>query len=125
VTPVEQSNKTARKRFGAALAAACVVAAIATGSSPALGQQPAAGTVAQRDARAMEALASMGKYLRSLQAFAVRADTVTDEVLTTGQKLQFAGTVDYLVQSPNRLRADVRNDRRQRVFIYDGKCVTL
>ena len=53
------------------------------------------------------------------------ADTVTDEVLTTGQKLQFAGNVDYLVQAPNGLRADLRSDRRQRVFIYDGKSVTL
>ena len=125
MTPVQQSNKAARTRFGAALAAACVVVAIATGAGPALGQQPAAGTAAQRDAKAMDALAAMGKYLRSLKAFAVRADTVTDEVLTTGQKLQFAGTVDYLVQAPDRLRADVRNDRRQRVFIYDGRTVTL
>jgi hypothetical protein len=125
VTPIEQSSRTARKRSGALLAAACLVAALATGTGPALGQQPAAGIAAQREAKAMDALAAMGKYLRSLKAFAVRADTVIDEVLTTGQKLQFAGTVDYLVQAPNGLRADVRSDRRQRVFIYDGKSLTL
>lgn len=125
MTPIEQSSRTARKRSGALLAAACLVAALATGTGPALGQQSAAGTAAQREAKAMDALAAMGKYLRSLKAFAVRADAVIDEVLTTGQKLQFAGTVDYLVQAPNGLRADVRSDRRQRVFIYDGKSLTL
>jgi len=88
--------------------------------------QPAAPAVAgTRDAKAMEALTGMGAYLRSLKTFAVHADTVTDEVLTTGQKLQFAGSVDYLVQTPNRFRADVRNDRRERRFIYDGKTVTM
>jgi len=125
VTPVQQSNRSARTRCGAALAAVCAVVAIATGAGPAFGQQPAAGTAAQRDAKAMDALAAMGKYLRTLKTFAVRADTVTDEVLTTGQKLQFAGTVDYLVQAPDRLRAEVRSDRRQRQYIYDGKTVTM
>ena len=34
----------------------------------------------------------MGKYLRSLKSFAVHADTSIDEVLQSGQKVQFAGT---------------------------------
>jgi hypothetical protein len=97
-------------------------AAFAQQPPPAAASAPAAAT---RDARAMDALAAMGKYLRTLKSFSVRADTVTDEVLTTGQKLQFAGTADYLVQTPNRMRADVRTDRRERRFIYDGKTVTM
>jgi len=102
----------------------CVAAAAAFAQQPppAAASAPAAAT---RDARAMDALAAMGKYLRTLKSFSVRADTVTDEVLTTGQKLQFAGSADYLVQTPNRMRADVRTDRRERRFIYDGKTVTM
>ena len=102
---------------------AVVALGLHVAAGTAIAQQPAAAPA--RDAKAMEALVAMGTYLRTLKAFAVHADAVTDEVLTTGQKLQFASTVDYVVQSPNRLRADVRNDRRQRVFIYDGKSVTL
>jgi hypothetical protein len=66
----------------------------------------------------------MGAYLRSLKTFEVRADTTIDEVLTSGQKVQFAGTLDYRVQAPNRLRAEVNNDRRHRKFFYDGKSLT-
>jgi hypothetical protein len=109
-------------RLASALAAAALTLVVAAGAGPALGQPPPA---AERDARAIDALAAMGKYLRSLKSFSVRADTVIDEVLTTGQKLQFAGQVDYLVQAPDRLRAEVRTDRRQRVYIYDGKSVTV
>jgi hypothetical protein len=109
-----------------AAASILLVAGLIAAHEPAFAQQPApAAATATRDAKAMDALAAMGKHLRSLKAFAVRADTVTDEVLTSGQKLQFAGAVDYLVQSPDRLRADVRNDRRQRQYIYDGKTVTM
>ena len=78
----------------------------------------------QRDAKAIEALTSMGKYLRSLKAFSLHADTAIDEVLTTGQKIQFAGSLDYAVEFPNHLRAEVRSDRRTRDYIFDGKTLT-
>jgi hypothetical protein len=101
-----------------------MVAGLLAAGGAALAQQPAPAAVT-RDAKAMDALVSTGKYLRTLKSFSVRADTVTDEVLTTGQKLQFAGSVDYLVQTPNRFRADVRSDRRERRFMYNGKTVTM
>ena len=94
----------------------------------AFAQQPATAPTPspsiQRDAKAIEALTSMGKYLRSLKAFSLHADTAIDEVLTTGQKIQFAGSLDYTVEFPNRLRAEVRSDRRTRDYIYDGKAFT-
>ena len=106
-------------------ASALLAIALCAGVGTALAQPAAPAVAGTRDAKAMEALTGMGAYLRSLKTFAVHADTVTDEVLTTGQKLQFAGSVDYLVQTPNRFRADVRNDRRERRFIYEGKTVTM
>ena len=78
----------------------------------------------ERDPKAMEALSAMGKYLRSLKAFTLRGDTAIDEVLDNGQKIQFGGTVDYRVQQPDRLRLDVRNERRWRDFYYDGRNLT-
>lgn len=103
-----------------ALAATASALAIALGAPAALAQAPAP----VRDPKAIEAIASMGKYLRSLKAFSVRAETTTDEVLTTGQKIQFAGTVEYKVRQPDRLRAEVRNDRVHRQFFYDGATLT-
>ena len=58
----------------------------------------------------------MGAYLRTLKAFALRSETTIDEVLDNGQKVQFGGTVDYLVRKPNGLRAEIVSDRRHRQF---------
>ena len=74
---------------------------------------------------AIAALEKMGASLRALKAFTVRADTITDEVLDTGQKIQFGGVVELRVRRPNRFRADVSSDRKQRQLFYDGKTVTL
>jgi len=115
------SSVTARPLHGLLGAAA---AALVLAAGAALGQQPAPAAAAERDTKAIEALSATGKYLRSLKSFAVHADTNIDQVLQNGQKVQFAGTLDYRVQMPNRLRAEVRTDRRHRDFIYDGKTLT-
>jgi hypothetical protein len=72
------------------------------------------------------ALEKMGGFLREQKAFTIHADTVVDEVLVdTGQKLQFGTVVDYSVRLPNRLRADLISDRKQRQFFYNGEILTL
>jgi hypothetical protein len=74
---------------------------------------------------ALAALDRMGAFLSSLQEFAVRAETTKEEVLESGQKLQFAKSVDLWVKRPNALRADVNSDRQRRQFFYDGKTFAL
>jgi hypothetical protein len=76
-------------------------------------------------AEAIDALARMGTFLRSHRAFTVRADTTTDQVLDTGQKIQFDSAVDLRARLPDRLRADVRSARMERQFFYDGRTLTL
>lgn len=107
--------------LGAGLAALAVMLA-----GSALAQQtPAAGPASTRDPTAIEAVVAMGKYLRSLKSFQVTAETTIDQVLQSNQqKLQFSGTVDYKVRMPDRARIEVRNDRRWRDVVYDGKSVT-
>ena len=75
--------------------------------------------------RALEALRYMGGYLRSLNRFSVDAQTMRDEVLPDGEKVTIGGTVNYLARVPDRLRADVRTDRKQRQLLYDGKTLTV
>ncbi len=130
-------RSTSRRRTAtrpAVLAALMAVAACATTSA---GAQQAPAPAAQasaapasaapadaRDPKAIAALEAAGRHLRSLKTFDVRADTTTDEVMTTGQKLQFGGTVRYRARLPDRLRAEVRTDRIWRDLYYDGSTLT-
>jgi hypothetical protein len=77
------------------------------------------------DPAALSALRNMGAYLRTLERFTVVVEGVRDEVLTDGQKIQLAGTITYVVRTPNRLRAEILTDRKQRLIFYDGKTLTM
>ena len=74
---------------------------------------------------ALDALSRMGNYLRTLQGFEVRFDTVREEVDTNDQKLQFLGTTDYKARRPDGLVVDIAEDRRVRHFVYDGKSASM
>jgi hypothetical protein len=67
----------------------------------------------------------MGAFLRQQRTLAIKAETTTDEVLASGQKIQLGEAIDLRVRRPNRLRADVESDRKSRRFFYDGKAFTL
>lgn len=84
---------------------------------------PAAVAVT-KDAAVLKRLGEVGSTLRALKHFAVKADAVTDEVLESGQKLQFTSSVDYVVSAPDKLRATLRSDRHHRDFYFDGKTLT-
>ncbi len=73
----------------------------------------------------MATLDKMGASLRKLQSFEVLADATNEQVLTTGQKIQFGGTVDIKVRRPNGMRIDVVSDRKARTLYYDGKTLTV
>ena len=108
-----------REYLGAVLATAMVVAA-----APAHAQTTAAAKAAL-DPGAMAALQGMGAYLRTLKTFQVEAVTTNEDVLEDGQKTQYDGTVTILAQMPGRLRAEVSNERDERMYLYDGKSFTL
>ena len=77
------------------------------------------------DPGTMAALQKMGAYLRTLTTFQVEAVTTDEDVLDDGQKLQYSGSASVLARVPDRLRAEVTDDRRKRLFLYDGKNFTL
>lgn len=89
---------------------------------PGLAQKDTAPPV---DPKAMAALEAMGAYLRSLKSFEISATTATDEVLDDGLKVQMDGTAKLTVRKPDRLRATISSDRKQRELYYDGKSFTL
>ncbi len=74
---------------------------------------------------AQAALNRMGAYLRTLNSFYVTAETTIDEVTDEGEKLQFGGSVSLQALRPDKLRAALDSDRRERQLVYDGKTLTL
>ena len=103
-------------------AAIAVALAVMAGSAEA---QQAAAAKATLDSGAMSALQSMGAYLRTLKTFQVEAVTSNEDVLEDGLKTQYTGTVNILARMPGRLRAEVSNERNERMYLYDGKSFTL
>jgi hypothetical protein len=77
------------------------------------------------DPVAVAALQRMGSFLRAQQVMQVRSETTTDDVLGSGQKVEYGGTVDMKVRRPNRLRVDVISDRKNERIYYDGNTFTV
>ena len=77
------------------------------------------------DSKAVNALRTMGAYLRTLKSFGVEVKGAKDDVMSDGQKILISGTVNYLVRTPDRMRAEINTDRKQRTIYYDGKTMTL
>lgn len=119
-------------RLMSSLIGAAGAATIAVGPGAARAQRDtvrtAAGTVTMTsrvDPDAMDALKRMGAYLRTLKSMQVIATVTTEEVVEDGEKVQSTSVVNMIAERPNKLFADVANDRQPRKWFYDGKTFTL
>lgn len=74
---------------------------------------------------AKAALEKMGSYLRTLTSFEVVADGYSEEVLENGEKITFPGKLTYQVSSPNKMVAEISNDRKQRRMYFNGEKLTI
>lgn len=77
------------------------------------------------DPDSIATLNKMGAYLRSLKAFQVESVITRDEVMDDGQQVKLDSHVDLLARMPDRLRAEVKNARQHRLFLYNGTKFTL
>jgi hypothetical protein len=75
--------------------------------------------------KAMEVLKQMCDYLKNLQQFSVQAEITEDVLLTSGQRIQYARSVEASVRRPDRFRAESVGDTDSRQLVYDGKTITL
>ena len=105
------------------LLAGCATTA-ADGSAPAAESAQPAQAAIERDPAVIDRLGQMSAYLRSLKSFQVTSQTTVDEVLESGRKVQFGGTVGHRYVAPDKLHTFVRTDRLWRDFYYDGKTLT-
>lgn len=77
------------------------------------------------DEEAIAGLERMGKALRALNHYNLHSSASVDLVLDTGQKIQLDAEVDYRVQMPDLLYAELRSDRRLREVYYNGDVLTV
>jgi hypothetical protein len=89
------------------------------------GQSADAKDASAVDPDAIEAVKKMGVYLRSLKSFEVTTDVSQDDVLEDGLIVQHNSKVDLLAAMPDRLRVDVTADEKHRLYLYDGKNLTV
>jgi hypothetical protein len=101
---------------------AVAFAALSVGAAQLTYGQEAAPAV---DPEATAALEKMSAYLRTLKSFRVDVSVTDEDVLDDGQKIQYGGRTTVLAAFPARLRAEVVNDRHERLYLYDGSHFTL
>jgi hypothetical protein len=70
-------------------------------------------------------LRQMSDYLSSLEKFSFHTENTTEEVWTSGQKVQFGDAVDIFVQRPNKLVARTAGDKQSQELYYNGETITL
>lgn len=74
---------------------------------------------------AERALREMSRYMASMRAFEVKADSVIEVVAENGQKLQFLSSSKVTVRRPDRLRSERHDPERVATLYYDGNSITL
>jgi hypothetical protein len=82
--------------------------------------QPGAADAQVVSPQAQAVLDRMTASLRALQTFSITSDSTRDEVVAYGYKLQNNEHSTLVVQRPNKLRAEIAGDIRNRTIVYDG-----
>jgi len=72
-----------------------------------------------------ELLREMAATLKDARTLRFHAEITFDDVLISGQKLQYTGAADVVVRRPDGIYVDYRDDFSAKRFWYDGKTGTL
>ncbi|MCG7347197.1 DUF2092 domain-containing protein, partial [Sphingomonas sp. ACRSK] len=112
-------------RWKLGLAAAVLIGSPAYAQSAP--QAGVAGTAATTvDPVAIQALRSMGNYLKTLNSFELRSKaTIETNMENTDLKVSLGLENTYRVQRPNAFFIELRSDRQYRQFYYDGRKFTV
>jgi hypothetical protein len=91
-------------------------------AKPSAAQSAPAPSVAPEADRVLK---EVGAYIGTAPQFIFHADVTFDNVLPSGQKLQFAAAEEVVLQRPGHVYVEWNGDLGARRFWYDGKSVTL
>jgi hypothetical protein len=88
-------------------------------------QSNAVQNKADIDPAAMTALDKMGSYLRTINAFQVKAVQTSDDVMDNGQTFQSSREINMVAVKPNRLHVEITSDERDVLLFFNGKNFTI
>ncbi|MGB5161575.1 MAG: DUF2092 domain-containing protein [Thermoanaerobaculia bacterium] len=74
---------------------------------------------------AKQILKRMTDYLGGLESFSLETDNMLEDVLVSGQKIQYDFTANVQIQRPNRVRVERTGDELQQLFVYDGATLAM
>jgi len=117
--------------LGALLAGVVAVPAVRSAravddvSKPGAPAQQAPSQAPAIEAKAEQLLHQMSDYLAAQAAFSVEAESTTEVVLTSGEKLHFDASTQIYVRRPNRLRSERRGALVDATLYYDGQTMSL
>jgi hypothetical protein len=80
---------------------------------------------AQVEPKAVDALARMSAYLRSIPAFQISLQTQRDDVDVYGQLITLSGGATYKVRRPDAFSIDLALPSLAAQYVYDGKTLTV
>jgi hypothetical protein len=105
------------KRAAAMFALGAIAVSAAATEDPALdlGVEPEATRILKR----------MTDYLGSLQSFSLDTENMLEDVLVSGQKIQYDFSARVLIERPNKLRVERTGDLLDQLAIYDGKSLAI
>jgi hypothetical protein len=111
--------RTLKFRMAAACFALVVLALSATVSTDVRAQAPGV------DPAATQILQRMTDYLGSLQQFSLHTQNTLEDLLESGQRVDFDISASVIISRPNKLRSERRGELIDQAFYYDGKTLTL
>jgi hypothetical protein len=77
------------------------------------------------DPKADALLKQMSQTLAAAKEISFVSSTLTDEVTSTGQKIQYSKRSTISLKRPDAVRSIVKGDRENFTVIYDGKSIVL
>jgi hypothetical protein len=86
---------------------------------------PATAEVQAVSPEAQAVVNRMTSYLHGLNTYSITSDSTRDEVVAFGYKLQHNQHSITMIQRPNKLRADISGDLRNRTIVYNGAGLTM
>lgn len=73
----------------------------------------------------MAALNKMGQALSALKSFKVSNTVTGEDVLVSGQKLQYSGEMTMTADRPGYLKLVAKANHKEREYYFDGKTLTV
>ena len=93
--------------------------------APAVAQEAAEPSRPRIEPRAERILLAADAFIQAADRLSFRARITYDQVLPTGQKLQFGGRLELAVKRPNKVFASYRGDLSVKKAWCNGKKITL